>query len=111
MMIWAMMIWADQSVAVGTKSSPQGPTEDLWGSQKGLLGPKRALLGAPGVPQRSLKRPEHTIWMLPTQLDQPVAVGTKSGSFVPSEDLQGPLRTSRAPKRAFLGLGGYLYGP
>ena len=58
----------------------------------------------PGVPQRSLKRPEHTIWMLPTQLDQPVAVGTKSGSFVPSEDLQGPLRTSRAHKRVFLGL-------
>ena len=38
------------------------------------------------------------------KLDQPVAVGIKSGSFVPSEDLQGPLRTSRAHKRAFLGL-------
>ena len=75
-------------VAVGTKSSTQGPTEDPRGPKKGLSGPKRALLGAPGVPQRSLKRPEHTIWMLPTQLDQPVAVGTKSGSFVPSEDLQ-----------------------
>ena len=80
--------------AVGTK----------MGHETEGVGPKRALLGAPGVPQRSLKRPEHTIWMLPTQLDQPVAVGTKSGSFVPSEDLQGPLRTSRAPKRAFLGL-------
>ena len=78
--------------------------EPKLGHETEGVGPKRALLGAPGVPQRSLKRPEHTIWMLPTQLDQPVAVGTKSGSFVPSEDLQGPLRTSRAPKRAFLGL-------
>ena len=26
------------------------PSEDLWGPQKGNSGPKRALLGAPGVP-------------------------------------------------------------
>ena len=30
----------DQTAAVGTKSEPPGPTEDLRGSKKGLLGPK-----------------------------------------------------------------------
>ena len=39
-----------QSGAVGTKSGPPGPSEDLRGPQKGHSGPKRALLGAPGVP-------------------------------------------------------------
>ena len=44
-------------------------------------------------------------------------VGPASGSWDqiralgPSEDLQGPPRTSGAPKRAFLGLSGYLYDP
>ena len=41
---------ADQLGAVGTKSGPPGPSEDLRGPQKGHSGPKRALLGAPGVP-------------------------------------------------------------
>ena len=40
---------ASQSGAVGTKSGPSGPSEDLRGPQKGHSGPKRALLGAPGV--------------------------------------------------------------
>ena len=35
-----------QSGAVGTKSAPPGPSEDLRGPQKGLSRPKRALLGA-----------------------------------------------------------------
>ena len=39
-----------QSGAVGTKSGPPGPSEDLQGPQKGHSGPKQALLGAPGVP-------------------------------------------------------------
>ena len=34
---------SDQSVAVGTKSGPWGPSEDLWDLQKGHFGPKRAL--------------------------------------------------------------------
>jgi hypothetical protein len=34
---------SDQSVAVGTKSGPRGPSEDLWDLQKGHFGPKRAL--------------------------------------------------------------------
>ena len=41
---------AGQSGAFGTKSGPSGPSEDLRGRQKGHSGPKRALLGAPGVP-------------------------------------------------------------
>ena len=32
------------------KSRSLGASEDLWGPQKGLSGPKRALLGAPGMP-------------------------------------------------------------
>ena len=34
---------AGQSGAVGTKSGPPGPSEDLRGPQKGHFGPKRAL--------------------------------------------------------------------
>ena len=37
---------ADQLVAVGTKSGPLGPSDDLQGLQKGHFWPKRALLGA-----------------------------------------------------------------
>ena len=59
----------------------------------------------------SLKGPEHMIWMLPTQLDQPVAVETKSGSLGPSEDLQGPPRTSRALKGSFWAYGGTYMAP
>ena len=58
------------------------------------------------------QRSEHMIKKLPSHLDQPVVtVRTKLGPMGPSKDLQGPPRTSRAPKRAFLGLWGYLYDP
>jgi len=40
----------DQPVAVGPKSGPPRLPKDLRGPQKGLSEPKRALLGAPGVP-------------------------------------------------------------
>ena len=56
----------------------------------------------------SLKGPEHMIWMLPTQLDQPVAVGTKLEPLGPSKDLQGPLRTPRAPQKGLFGPLGLL---
>ena len=49
-MIWIRLSQTDQPVAVGPKVGPPGPFEDIWGPQKGLSGPKRALLGAPGVP-------------------------------------------------------------
>ena len=39
----------------------------LRGPQKGLSRPKRALLGALGVPYRSVKGPKHVIWMRPNQ--------------------------------------------
>ena len=70
------------------------------GPQKGLLGPKRALLGAPGVP---IEVPEHMTSMLPTQLDQSVTVGTKLWPW-------GLLRTSRA-LRGPLGPPKGLFGP
>ena len=41
---------AGQWGAGGTKSDSPRPSEDLRGPQKGHSGPKRALLGAPGVP-------------------------------------------------------------
>ena len=37
---------SDQLGAVGTKSGPRGPSKTLGDPQKGLSGPKRALLGA-----------------------------------------------------------------
>ena len=40
----------DQPVALGPKLGPPGLPRALRGSQRGLSGPKRALLGAPGVP-------------------------------------------------------------
>ena len=49
-MIWIRLSQTDQPVAVGPKVGPPGPIKDIWGPQKGLSRPKRALLGAPGVP-------------------------------------------------------------
>ena len=65
------------------------------GPQKGPSGLKWALLGALGVSQSSLKGPKHMIWMQPTQLDQPVALGPKNplslpfGRFGPRKGLRG----------------------
>ena len=75
--------WA-QIRPLGAAKGPPGPP-------KGPFWPKRAFLGAPGVQKWSLKGPKHMVWMRLTQLDQPVAVGPKTG--LP--------RTSRAPKRVF----------
>ena len=87
----------DQRAAVGTKSGSPGLSEDLQGPQKGPFGPKRAPFGAPGVPQRSLKRPKHMMWMQPTQLDQPVAVGTKSGPTGCPGPQKGPFWAKTGP--------------
>ena len=81
---------SDQLTAVGTKSGPPGPFESLWDPQKGLLGPKRALLEALGALKRPYTRSKCLVTMIPTQSDQSVAVGTKSDfsavlrSFSPS---------------------------
>ena len=48
-MIWMRPTQLDQPVVLGPKSGPPGPPESLRGHQKGLYGPKWALLGAPGV--------------------------------------------------------------
>ena len=54
------------------KIRPTGAARGPPGHQKGLSGPKWALLGAPGVPYWSLEGPEHMVWMRPTQLDRRV---------------------------------------
>ena len=74
-----------------------GLAKDVQGPPKGSFGPKRALLGAPGVPLRSVKRQEHMVYMQSIQLDQPVAVGTKSGHLRPPEDLRGPQKGLLGP--------------
>ena len=95
-MIWIRLSQTDQPVAVGPKSGPWGLPKDLRGPKKGVYWQKRTLLGAPGVPARSLKGPKHMVVMRLTQLDQPAAVEPKTGP-------RGPPRTSGAPNRVFRG--------
>ena len=87
----------DQPATVGTKSGTPRLAKDVRDPQKGSFGPKRGLLGAPGVPLRSVKRQEHMVYMQSIQLDQPVAVGTKSGHLRPPEDLRGPQKGLLGP--------------
>ena len=77
---------ADQLAAVGTKSGPLGPSDDLRGLQKGHFGPKRARYKAKLCGYH--------------EFDQTVAVGTKSGTPGPSEDLRGPQKGILWPKWA-----------
>ena len=70
---------SDQSVAVGTKSGPRGPSEDLWDPQKRHLEPKRALLGSLVAQKRPDTKPKCVVTIVPALSDQSVAVGTKSG--------------------------------
>ena len=84
---------SDQSVAVGTKSGPRWPSEDLWNPQKGNLGPNRALLGSLGPQKRPHTRPKCVVTIISTQSDELAAVGTEFGpsgplsSFSPSYGL------------------------
>ena len=48
----------EQSVAVGTKFGPPGPSLALWGPQKGHFGPKLALSGPQGAQKRADIRPK-----------------------------------------------------
>ena len=82
---------ADQLAAVGTKSGPLGPSDDLRGLQKGHFGPKRALLGPLGAQKRPNTRPKCVVIMSLTKWWQ----------LGPNLAPRGPLRTSGAPKRAF----------
>ena len=93
---------SDHSRAVGTKSGPPGPSEDL-GPPKGLFGPNRDLLGLPGAQKGPDIRSKCVLTMSLTQVGQWGAGGTKSGSPRPSEDLRGPQRSLVGPKRALLG--------
>merc|ERR1712192_109990 len=92
---------AGQSGAVGTKSGPPGPSEDLRGPQKVHFGPKRALLGPPGAQKGPDTRSKCVVSMSPAQADQLGAVGTKSG----------PPRPSGAPKRAIRAQNEPFWGP
>ena len=75
----------------------------LLGPKRGILGPKRALLVSLGTQKRPNTRPKCVATMIPTQSDQLATIGTKSGPWGPSEDLQDPQKGLFGPKRAFLG--------
>ena len=90
--------------------NPVGPTGESWdqirhpragqgrpGPSKGLFWVKTGPFRGPGVPLRSVKRQEHMVYMQSIQLDQPVAVGTKSGHLRPPEDLRGPQKGFLGP--------------
>ena len=94
---------AQQPGGFGTKSGPSGPFEDRQDPQKGHFGPKRALLRPLGAKKRPNTRPKCVVTMTPTQSDRLEAVGTKSGPWGPSEDLQDPQKGLSGPKRAVLG--------
>ena len=95
---------AGPSGAVGTKSGPLGPSEDLRAPQKGFSGQNRALLRPPGVQKGPVIRSKCVLTMSLTQAGQWGAVGTKSGPH-------GPPRTSGAPKRAFWSQNEPFWGP
>ena len=96
-------IQSDQLAAVGTKSGPRGPSQDLQGPQKGHFGPKRALLGPLGAQGRPNTRAKCMVTMTPTQSDQLAAVWTKSGPRGPFKTLADPQKGLLGPKRALLG--------
>ena len=96
---------SDQSVTVGIKSEPFGPSKYLWDPQKGLSGPKLAHLGALGAQKRPDTRPKCVVTMILTQSDQSAAVGTKSGPSGPSESLWGPQKGLSGPNEPFWGPG------
>ena len=95
---------AGPSGAVGTKSGPLGPSEDLGAPQKGFSGQNRALLRPPGAQKGPDIRSKCVLTMSLTQAGQWGAVGTKSGPH-------GPPRTSGAPKRAFWSQNEPFWGP
>ena len=94
---------AEQSVAVGTKFGPPGPSLDLWSLQKGHFGPKLALLGPQGTQKRDDTRPKCVETMSLTQAEQSVAVGTKFGPPGPPLALWGPQKGHFGPKLALSG--------
>lgn len=77
---------------------------DLHGAKKRHVGPKRSLLGSLAAQKRPNISQKCVVTMIPTQTEQPVAVGTKSGP-------RGPPRTSKATKRGTLGPNGHFFLP
>ena len=93
---------SDQLTAVGAKSGPRGPSQDLQGPQKEHFGPKRALLGPPGAQGRPNTGAKCVVTITPTQSDQLAAVWTKSGPRGPFKTLGDPQKGLSGPKRALL---------
>jgi hypothetical protein len=71
------------------------------GAKKGHLGPKRALLGSLGAQKKPNTRPKCVVTMKPILLDQSAAVGTKSGTQRPSNDLWSPQKALFGPNEHF----------
>ena len=55
-------------------------------TSKGHFGPKRSLFGSLAAQKRSNISPKCVVTMIPTQMEQPVAVGTKSGPPGPPKE-------------------------
>ena len=93
---------AGQWGAVGTKYGPPGPSEDLGGTQKGILGPKTSPFRAPwGL--------EGARYQVKVFVDhESTSGGPMGGSWDqiwppwPSEDLRSPQKGLLGPKRALL---------
>ena len=69
----------------------------------GLLEAKNALLGSLVAQKRPDTRPKCVVAIIPTQSDQSVAVGTKSGPWGSSEDLLDLQKGHLGPKCVLLG--------
>ena len=112
-MVTLCLTSAGPSGAVGTKSGPLGPSEDLGAPQKGFSGQNRALLRHPGAQKGPNTRSKCVLTMNSNQPGQSGAVGTKSVHHGPYEDLPGPKRGLSGPKRTlfacFLELGGSIW--
>ena len=74
----------------GAAHGPPGPP-------KGAIWAKTGPFGDPKVLLRFLKGPKHMVWMQPTQLDQPVAVGPKSGPWGCPGPPKGPFWAKTGP--------------
>ena len=77
------------------------PSEDLRDPKKGHFGPKQALQRSLRAQKRPDTRPKCAVTMSPTQSDQSVVVGTKSGSRGSSRVPLGPPKGSFGENRPF----------
>ena len=110
-MVTLCLTSAGPSGAVGTKSGPLGPSEDLGAPQKGLSGQNRALLRPPGAQKGPDIRSKCVVTICLTSAGPSGAVGAKSGPPLSSEDLGGPQKGLSGQNRALLRSPGAQKGP